>query len=169
MVMPPWLLLLPCFPPCLSLLLQKHINQKSAPATQCTGGYPLTLLTPLRFKFLLMFQFPDPQLGCQKITLIRVIPSLKGKQSTEQVVVGGIFLSFFFFPNTDWMQCLLAITCKTGWQSPQTLASDICCLALACRSTLAVAALATFSAPLLLLHTVKERRRGWMDFRPFQL
>lgn len=88
---------LPCFPP-LSLLLQKHINQKSiqrTPATQCTGGYPLTILTCLKFKFLLTFQFPNPQLGCQKITvrnsrpaLPRIIPSLKGKQSKEQVVVG---------------------------------------------------------------------------------
>lgn len=86
---------LPCFPP-LSLLLQKHINQKSiqhTPATQCTGGYPLTILTRLKFKFLLTFQFPIPQLGCQKITvrnscpaLPRIIPSLK--QSKEQVVVG---------------------------------------------------------------------------------
>lgn len=94
---------LPCFPP-LSLLLQKHINQKSihhTPATQCTGGYPLTILARFKFKFLLTFQFPNPQLGCQKITasnprpaLPRIIPSLKGKQSKEQVVVGDFCRDF---------------------------------------------------------------------------
>lgn len=60
MVMPPYYPC-PCFPP-LSLLLQKHINQKGTqrtPASQCTGGYPLTILTRLKFKFLLTFQFPQ--------------------------------------------------------------------------------------------------------------
>lgn len=60
MVMPPYYPC-PCFPP-LSLLLQKHINQKGTqrtPATQCTGGYPLTILPRLKFKFLLTFQFPQ--------------------------------------------------------------------------------------------------------------
>lgn len=69
---------LPCFLP-LSLLLQKHINHKSihcTPATQCTGGYPLTILTRLKFKFLLTFQFPNPQLGCQKITVRNSRPAL---------------------------------------------------------------------------------------------
>lgn len=94
---------LPCFLP-LSLLLQKHINQKSThrtPATQCTGGYPLTILTRLKFKFLLTFQFPNPQLGCQKITVRNsrpalpcIIPGLKGKQSEEQVVVGDFYRDF---------------------------------------------------------------------------
>lgn len=70
MVMPPYYSL-PCFLP-LSLLLQKHINQERihrTPGTQCTGGYPLTILTRLQFKFLLTFQFPNPRLGCRKITL----------------------------------------------------------------------------------------------------
>lgn len=101
MVMPPWLLPLPCFPPCLSLLLQKHINQKSAPATQCTGGYPLTILTRLRFKFLLTFQFPDPQLGCQKIT-VRNSRTRKVNRARSWLL-WGIFLFFPFQRSLDVM------------------------------------------------------------------
>lgn len=102
---------LPCFAP-LSLLFQKHINQKSihgTPATQCTGGYPLTILARLKFKFLLTFQFPNPQLECQKITarnsrfaFPRIIPGLKGKQITEQVVVGDFFSALRLLCHVWW-------------------------------------------------------------------
>lgn len=107
MVMPPY------YPfPVFSLITptKTHKSEKYTPATQSTGGYPLTILTCLQFKFLLTFRLPNPQLRCQKITeeplapaLACIIPGRKGKQSEEQVVMGD-----FFF--------LRRLRCHVWWQ-----------------------------------------------------
>ena len=57
-------------------------------------------------------------------SLCCIIPGLKGKQSAEQVVVGGF--SRRLQCNVWWQ-----LGGNTGCQSPQPLASDICCVMLA--------------------------------------
>lgn len=69
-VMPPYY---PCpvFYPSLISPMKTHKSRKYTPRpgnTPYMGGYPLTILTRLKLKFLLTFQFPNPQLRCQKIT-----------------------------------------------------------------------------------------------------